>query len=118
MQTLHFANQLSYPVIGIIYFIISIIIIIIDDPLTFYEELEKEARESFKDEGKGGPMESMIGLHLLLSRGQSPMPSSRPQISNSITSSYLSRHHGIELNTKLEGYSDRYIAYLRRAGIL
>ena len=94
------------------------------DESSFLEKLEEEARKSFKDEsksdeGRGGRIESLIGLHLLLSKGQSPMLLAlQPQISNNITSSYLSTHHGIELNTKLEGYADKYIAYLRRAGIL
>ena len=90
----------------------------------FLEKLENEVKVGLskgKEIGRGRgdiKTEVLVGLHLLLSRGRNPMPSYQPQINNSITSSYLRGEYGIELNAKLEGYTQKYISYLRKRGMI
>ena len=55
----------------------------------------------------------IVSLHLILNRGHSPLSSSRPKFTNSVTENIL-KPAGININGVTSGYMDRFVQYIHR----
>ena len=84
----------------------SIIIFLLIDHNRFLSLLTEEATKQDSDR-------VIVSLHLILNRGHSPLSSSRPKFTNSVTENIL-KPAGIDINGVISGYMDRYVQYIHR----